>query len=72
MPFFTYKIIDGHFVSDFGAHDLPSEIEAQIEAIKLACSLREGRPELLGKGYSILVIDDDGTAVCSIPLDVTG
>ncbi|TWA92551.1 DUF6894 family protein [Bradyrhizobium stylosanthis] len=71
MPLFTYKLIDAHFVSDFGAHDLPSETEAQIEAIKLARSLRETRPELVGKGYSIFVIDDDGAAICVIPLDAT-
>ena len=69
MPLFTYKLIDTHFVSDFGAHDLPSETEAQIEAIKLARSLRETRPELVGKGYSIFVIDDDDAAICVIPLD---
>lgn len=68
MPLFTYKLIDAHFVSGFGAHDLPSE----TEAIKLARSLRETRPELVGKGYSISVIDDDGVAVCVIPLDADG
>lgn len=69
MPLFTYKLIDAHFVSDFGAHDLPGETEAQIEAIKLVRSLRETRPELLGKGYSIYVINDDSAAICVIPLD---
>lgn len=69
MPLFAYKLIDTHFVSGFGAHDLPSETQAQIEAIKLARSLRETRPELVGKGYSIFVIDDDGAAICVIPLD---
>ena len=71
MPLFTYKLVDTHFVSDFGAHDLPSGTEAQIEAIKLARSLRETRPELVGKGYSIFVIDDGGAAICVIPLDAT-
>jgi hypothetical protein len=69
MPLFAYKLIDGDFVSDFGAHELPGETEAQIEAIKLVRSLRESRPELLGKGYSIYVIDDDSAAICVIPLD---
>lgn len=69
MPLFTYKLIDAHFVSDFGAHHLPNETEAQIEAIKLARSLRETRPELVGKGYLIYVIGDDGAAICVIPLD---
>lgn len=72
MPLFTYKLIDAHFVAGFGAHDLPSKTEAQTEAIKLARSLRATRPELVGKGYSISVIDDDGVAVCVIPLDADG
>jgi len=57
-------------VSDFGVHHLPGESEARTEAIKLARSLRETRPQLIGKKYAIFVIDEDGVAVCSVPLDV--
>ncbi|WFU75042.1 MULTISPECIES: hypothetical protein [unclassified Bradyrhizobium] len=70
MPLFSFKLINSHFVSDFGVHDLPSEADAQIDAIRLARSLRETRPELVGLRYSIFVSDDDGRAVCTIPLDV--
>ncbi|AHY52632.1 hypothetical protein JEY40_34545 [Bradyrhizobium japonicum] len=70
MPLFSFKLINSHFVSDFGVHDLPSETDAQIEAIRLARSLRETRPELVGRRYSIFVSDDDGRGVCTIPLDV--
>jgi hypothetical protein len=70
MPLFSFKLINTHFVSDFGVHDLPGETEAQIEAIRLARSLRETRPELVGQCYSIFVSNDDGGAVCTIPLDV--
>ena len=70
MPLFSFKLINSHFVSDFGVHDLPSETDAQIDAIRLARSLRDTRPELVGHRYSIFVSDDDGRAVCTIPLDV--
>lgn len=69
MPLFHYRLIDTHFVAEFGTHDLPGETEAQIEAIKLARSLRETRPEMVGKSYSIVVLDDDGVTFCTIPLD---
>jgi hypothetical protein len=69
MPLFSYRLVDTHFVAEFGTHDLPTETEAQIEAIKLARSLRETRPELVGQSYSIVVLDDDGVTFCAIPLD---
>jgi Domain of unknown function (DUF6894) len=72
MPLYSFKLINTRLVSDFGVHDLPSEAEAQIEAIRLARSLRETRPELIGRHYSVSVNNDDGTAVCTIPLDGTG
>jgi hypothetical protein len=67
MPLFSFKLIDTQLVSDFGLHDLPSEAEAQTEAIKLARSLRETRPQLIGKKYAIFVIDEDGAAVLQRP-----
>ena len=69
MPLFYFRLADSNFVSDYGAHDLPDETTAQIEAIKLAKSLRETRPHLLGKHYSISVTDQYGGGVCVIPLD---
>jgi hypothetical protein len=70
MPLFYFRLVDTHFVSDYGAHDLPDATVAQIEAIALAKSLRETRPQLLGKHYSISVTDENGGGVCVVPLDV--
>jgi hypothetical protein len=42
---------------------------AQIEALKLAHSLSETRPEFSGKSYVLLVTDERGAVVCAIPLD---
>jgi hypothetical protein len=54
---------------DHGVHDLADETAAQIEAIRLARSLRETRSELAGRNYSIHVVDEYGKAVCVIPID---
>ena len=70
MPRYHFKLVDGQMVADHGVHDLPDETTAQIEAIKLAGSLRETRANLLRKNYSIVVIDEDGATVCTIPLEI--
>jgi uncharacterized protein DUF6894 len=70
MPLYHFKLIDSRIVSDHGVHDLPNETAAQIEAIKLARSLRASRPELVGKNCVISVTDEGGTGICAIPLDI--
>jgi hypothetical protein len=70
MPLFYFKLVDTTFISNYGAHDLPDETAAQITAIEIAKSLRETRPELIGKHYSLSVTDEFGGGVCMIPLDV--
>jgi len=49
MPRYHFKLIDSRTVSDHGIYELPDETIAQIEAIKLARSLRASRPELVGQ-----------------------
>lgn len=68
MPRYHFKLVDSRRVADFGLHELIDDTFAQIEAIKLARSLRLDRPtELVGQNYSISVTDEDG--VCVIPID---
>ncbi|MET4476479.1 hypothetical protein [Bradyrhizobium sp. F1.13.3] len=69
MTDFHFKLVDSRIISDHGGHDLADETAAQIEAIKLARSLRETRPELVGRNCSIHVVDEHGKAVCVIPVD---
>jgi hypothetical protein len=69
MPLYHFKLVDSRIVSDHGVHDLPDETVAQIEAIRLARSLRATRPELLGQSCSISVTDERGAGICVIPLD---
>ena len=69
MPLYYFKLVDSIMVADHGVHELADETEAQIEAIKLAKSLRETRPQLRGQHCSISVTDENGAGVCLIPLD---
>ena len=41
MPLYQFKLVDARIVGDTGVHDLADETTAQIEAIKLARSLRQ-------------------------------
>jgi hypothetical protein len=69
MPRFYFKLVDTTFVSAIGVHDLPDEEAAKREASELARALREERPELIGRHYSISVTRQDGAGVCVVPLD---
>ena len=69
MPNFHFKLTDTRIVSDHGVHDLPDNSSAQIEAIKLARSLRATRPELAGRGCVVSVVDENGKTICLIPID---
>jgi hypothetical protein len=69
MPKYYFKLFDTTIVTDFGVHDLPDETAAQIAAIELARSLRDTRPELLGRNCSLSVTDENGAGICIIPLD---
>jgi hypothetical protein len=69
MPRHYFKLVDGHLVTNYGVHDLDGEIAAQIAAIELARSIREERPELVGKRYSVSVTDEFGGDVCIIPIE---
>jgi hypothetical protein len=56
-------------VADHGVHELVNDDAARVEAIRLARSLRETRPQLRGPHYSISVTAEDGAGVCLVPLD---
>jgi hypothetical protein len=71
VPLYYFKLVDSRVVADYGTHELEDDTVAQIEAIKLARSVREARPELIGQHNSISVSVDGGGGVCTIPLEVT-
>jgi hypothetical protein len=69
MPLYYFKLVDSKIVADHGVHELADDAAARLEAIKLARSLRETRPQLRGLRYSISVTAEDGAGVCLMPLD---
>jgi hypothetical protein len=69
MPLYYFKLVDSRLVSDYGIHELADDTVAQIEAAKLAQSLRETRPHLVGQHYSISVTNETGAGICVVPLD---
>jgi hypothetical protein len=71
MPLYYFKLVDRRVVADYGTHELEDDTAAHTEAIKLARSVREARPDLVGQHYSISVSVDGGGGVCTIPLEVT-
>ena len=69
MPLYYFKLVDSIIVADHGVHELVDDDAARVEAIKLARSLRETRPQLRGAHCSISVTAEDGTGVCLVALD---
>ena len=63
MPLYYFKLVDSCLVSDYGVHELQDETAAQIEATRLARSVREARPELMGQHCSISVTREDGAGL---------
>ena len=61
VTFLIYDYVPGLIVAD--------EAAARLEAIRLARSLREARPELIGRHCSISVTNEDGAGVCVVPVD---
>jgi hypothetical protein len=64
-------LADGHVVANYGVHELAEDTVAQIVAIELTRSVREVRPELVGRHYTISVRDEIGADVCVIPLEIS-
>jgi hypothetical protein len=52
MPLYYFKLVDSRVVADYGTHELEDDTATQIEAIKLARSVCEARPELVGRHCS--------------------
>ena len=69
VPLYYFKLVDSIIVADHGVHELVDDDAARVEAIKLARSLRQTRPQLRGSHCSISVTSEDGAGVCLVPLD---
>jgi hypothetical protein len=68
MPRYHFDLIDHTTVEDKGGQVLADDVMASDVADRLAEDLYQVRPELRGKGYSILVSDAEGETIHEAPV----
>jgi hypothetical protein len=71
MPRYHFDLVDHTTVEDKGGQILADDIVASDVADKLAEDLYQVRPELHGKGYSILVTGPQGEPVHKAPIEAS-
>jgi hypothetical protein len=69
MPRYHFDLVDHKTVEDNGGQILADDVTASDVADELAARVYEVRPELRGKGYSILVTDSQGNEVHRSPVE---
>jgi hypothetical protein len=69
MPRYHFDLIDHKTVEDEGGQILADDVMAGDVADRLAEDLYRIRPELRGKGYSILVSNAEGETVHKAPIE---
>jgi hypothetical protein len=69
MPRYHFDLVDHTTVEDHGGQILADDITAAAVADELARRVREVRPQLMGKPYSIVVTDAEGHEVHRSPID---
>jgi hypothetical protein len=69
MPRYHFDLVDHTTVEDKGGQVLADDVMASDVADRLAEDLYEIRPELRGKGYSILVSDAEGETIHKAPVE---
>ena len=69
MPRYHFDLVNKTTSADQGGQILPDDDEAIKVADTLARELRVARPDLIGKGYKILVTDEDGREVYRARID---
>lgn len=69
MRRYHFDLVDTNSVTDVHGAILNDDAHANKIARELAHEVREGRPELIGQGYEILVRTEGGDEVSRIALD---
>jgi hypothetical protein len=70
MPLYHFDLVNTKTAVDKGDAELPDDIEAMDSADLLARRLLDERPDLRNQHYSVLVTNEDGEAICRLPLDI--
>jgi hypothetical protein len=66
---YHFDLVNHKTVTDHGGQILEDDVKAIEVSDHLASEVAKNRPELLGRGYKILVTDAEGNEVHRSPLD---
>ena len=69
MPHYHFDLVSTDDATDVSDAVLGGDDLARKVGSELAHQVREGRPELIGQGYEILVRNDAGDEIARIPID---
>jgi hypothetical protein len=70
MPRYHFDLIDTNSVTDVTGAILDDDDHAIKVALDIARDAREGRPDLMGRGYEILVRTEGGEEISRTALDL--
>jgi hypothetical protein len=69
MRRYHFDLINTNQITDSKGAILDDDGQATKVALGLAHDVREGRPELIGRGYEILVRAEDGDEIARVAID---
>jgi hypothetical protein len=69
MQRYNFALVDTENATDVEGAILDDDDQARKVASDLAQAVREGRPELIGLGYEILVRGENGSEISRISID---
>jgi len=70
MPLYHFDLVNTKTHHDAGDAELPDDIEAMDCADSIARRVLKIRPEVRNRHYCILVTNEEGEEICSLPIDV--
>ena len=69
MPHYHFDLVSTDNATDVSDAVLDGDDLARQVGLELAHQVREGRPELIGQGYEILVRNDSGDEIARVAID---
>jgi hypothetical protein len=70
MPLYHFDLVNVKTHLDAGDAELPDDIEAMDAADSIARRVLKIRPDVKNHHYSILVTNEEGEEICSLPIDI--
>jgi len=70
MPLYHFDLVNTKTHHDAGDAELPDDIEAMDCADSIARRVLKIRPEVRNRHYCILVTNEEGEEICSLPIDI--